>query len=151
AIIEVPYVKDLIDRCEFDTIYHEHLSYFSLTALNKLFARHDLAIQEVERLTIHGGSLRIFVGIENGQLAAATLKDMLERRKTPGRRSARVLSGFRAACSGAENVSAESRFRSEAPKAALSGLWCRGKRQHAAKLFRDRQIVPGFRCRSQHL
>src|SRR5262245_46217885 len=84
AIIEVPYVKDLIDRCEFDTIYHEHLSYFSLTALNKLFARHDLAIQEVERLTIHGGSLRIFVGIENGQLASATVTDMLEEEKHRG-------------------------------------------------------------------
>ncbi len=40
--IEVPYVKDLIDRCEFDTIYHEHLCYFSLTALDALFGRHGL-------------------------------------------------------------------------------------------------------------
>src|SRR4029077_1414755 len=37
AVIEVPYIKDMIDRCEFDTIYHEHLCYFSLTALNNLF------------------------------------------------------------------------------------------------------------------
>ena len=37
AVIEVPYVKDMIDACEFDTIYHEHLSYFSLTALDELF------------------------------------------------------------------------------------------------------------------
>src|SRR6266550_1274056 len=64
AIIEVPYVKDLIDRCEFDTIYHEHLCYFSLTALNQLFERHGLAISWVERLDIHGGSLRIFVGVD---------------------------------------------------------------------------------------
>lgn len=62
AIIEVPYVKDLIDRCEFDTIYHEHLSYFSLSALNNLFCRHGLNIQDVERLPIHGGTLRLFVG-----------------------------------------------------------------------------------------
>ena len=61
CIIEVPYVRDLIDRCEFDTIYHEHLSYFSLTALNQLFQRHSMAIENVERLAIHGGSLRIFV------------------------------------------------------------------------------------------
>jgi SAM-dependent methyltransferase len=62
AVIEVPYVKDMIDHCEFDTIYHEHLCYFSLTALNHLFNRHELFIQSVERLAIHGGSLRIFVG-----------------------------------------------------------------------------------------
>lgn len=60
AVIEVPYVKDLIDGVEFDTIYHEHLCYFSLTALNRLFQRHGLLITEVERLPIHGGSLRIF-------------------------------------------------------------------------------------------
>jgi len=61
AVIEVPYVKDMIDRCEFDTIYHEHLCYFSLTALDKLFRRHELVVQDVERLPIHGGSLRLFI------------------------------------------------------------------------------------------
>jgi len=60
AVIEVPYVKDMIDRGEFDTIYHEHLCYFSLTALSKLFARHDLVITDVERLPIHGGTIRIY-------------------------------------------------------------------------------------------
>jgi SAM-dependent methyltransferase len=61
ALIEVPYVKEMIDRCEFDTIYQEHLCYFSLTALDRLFHRHDLVIEDVERLPIHGGSLRLFV------------------------------------------------------------------------------------------
>jgi SAM-dependent methyltransferase len=60
AVIEVPYLKDLIDHTEFDTIYHEHLCYFSLTALDDLFRRHRLLIADVERLAIHGGSLRIF-------------------------------------------------------------------------------------------
>lgn len=61
AVIEVPYVKDMIDRCEFDTIYHEHLCYFSVTALEHLLRRHALALRAVERLPIHGGSLRLFV------------------------------------------------------------------------------------------
>lgn len=61
AVIEVPYVKDLIDRVEFDTIYHEHLSYFSMTTLDSLCRSEGLAITDVERLEIHGGSLRIFV------------------------------------------------------------------------------------------
>jgi SAM-dependent methyltransferase len=78
AIIEVPYVKDLIDRCEFDTIYHEHLSYFSLTALNELFARHGLRICEVERLQIHGGSIRIFVEIEKGKAVSGNVREILE-------------------------------------------------------------------------
>ena len=61
AVIEVPYVKELIDHVEFDTIYHEHLCYFSLTALDHLFRRHGLVVQDVERVSIHGGSLRLFV------------------------------------------------------------------------------------------
>jgi SAM-dependent methyltransferase len=62
AVIEVPYVKDLIDHCEFDTIYHEHLCYFSLTSLGRLFRRHGLGIQDVRRIPIHGGSLQLHVG-----------------------------------------------------------------------------------------
>ena len=61
AVIEVPYVVDLVDNCEFDTIYHQHLCYFSVTALDALFIRHGLFLNDVERTSIHGGSLRLFV------------------------------------------------------------------------------------------
>jgi SAM-dependent methyltransferase len=61
AIIEVPYLRDLIEECEFDTIYHEHLCYFSVTSLETLFARHGLSIISVARVSIHGGSLRLQV------------------------------------------------------------------------------------------
>lgn len=61
AVIEVPYVADLLAKCEFDTIYHQHLCYFSVTALNVLFRRHGLYLNEVRRISIHGGSLRLFV------------------------------------------------------------------------------------------
>jgi SAM-dependent methyltransferase len=61
AFIEVPYVRDLVDHLEFDTIYHEHVYYFSLTALDRLFSRHGLVVADVERIAIHGGSLRLSV------------------------------------------------------------------------------------------
>lgn len=61
AIIEAPYLKDLIDQCEFDTIYHEHLCYFSLISLDHLIGRHGMVIKDVERVPIHGGTLRLFV------------------------------------------------------------------------------------------
>jgi hypothetical protein len=67
AVIEVPYLKDLIDHVEFDTIYHEHLCYFSLTALDRLLQRHGLIIVDVERTPIHGGSLRLFVSKGDGR------------------------------------------------------------------------------------
>lgn len=61
AVIECPYVVDLVTHCEFDTIYHQHLCYFSVTVLDRLFRNHGLYLNHVERTKIHGGSLRLYV------------------------------------------------------------------------------------------
>lgn len=83
AVIEVPYVKDMIDHCEFDTIYHEHLCYFSVTALVKLFERHGLTLYHVEHLTIHGGSLRLFVSKKQRE-KSSIIAQMLEHEHVIG-------------------------------------------------------------------
>jgi SAM-dependent methyltransferase len=62
AEIEAPYMKDLIDNLEFDTIYHEHLSYFSVTAAKSLFERHDLSLNHLRHFPIHGGTFRFTLG-----------------------------------------------------------------------------------------
>ena len=59
AVIEVPYLVDLVERCAFDTIYHQHLCYFSVTALDALLRRHGLFINRLERIPVQGGSLRL--------------------------------------------------------------------------------------------
>jgi len=83
AVIEVPYLRELIDRVEFDTIYHEHLCYFSLTALDQLFQRHSLQIVDVERLDIHGGSLRVFTAKSGSmQQPAADVDILLEEERS---------------------------------------------------------------------
>ncbi|PWT82848.1 MAG: methyltransferase [Acidobacteria bacterium] len=85
AVIEVPYVKDMIDRSEFDTIYHEHLCYFSLTALSFLFARHGMFIRDVKHIDIHGGTLQFFAGRANGDAnsvpSAAVVRLLKEEEK----------------------------------------------------------------------
>ena len=58
---EFPHILELIRNTQFDTIYHEHYSYLSLLALEPLFARHGLKVIDAERLTTHGGSLRLYV------------------------------------------------------------------------------------------
>lgn len=75
AVFEFPYGPEMIEKTEFDTIYHEHLCYFALTPLVPLFARHGLVIRDVERLAIHGGSLRLVAGLggEPGPAVAALL------------------------------------------------------------------------------
>ena len=67
SVIEVPYAMDMIDHIEFDTIYHEHLCYFTLTALDRLFRRHGLEIVDVKQVPIHGGTLR-FTSTHAGSL-----------------------------------------------------------------------------------
>ncbi len=79
AIIEVPYVKDLVDHVEFDTIYHEHLCYFSLTALVQLFNRHGLIVRDAERLGIHGGSIRLYAQpAESKATPAGRVQELLQ-------------------------------------------------------------------------
>lgn len=79
VVVEAPYLRDLIDHIEFDTIYHEHLCYFSLTALKRLFLRHKLAIVDVERLAIHGGSLRIFAVHAGSAPVQASVEQLLRQ------------------------------------------------------------------------
>ena len=93
AVIEAPYLRDLIENVEFDTIYHEHLCYFSLTALDRLFARHGLALVDVERLAIHGGSLRLTVA-HAGTAPSAAIGAMLVEEKRLGMTSAAYYQGF---------------------------------------------------------
>jgi SAM-dependent methyltransferase len=67
AVFEFAYALDMIEHCEFDTIYHEHLFYHTLHGLTPLFNRHGLYLNEVERLPIHGGSLRLTVSRTPGR------------------------------------------------------------------------------------
>jgi SAM-dependent methyltransferase len=76
-VVEMPYLLDLVEHCEFDTIYHQHLCYFSVTALDRLFRRHGLFVNEVRRTAIHGGSLRVFV--EKTCVPGDSVRQMLEQ------------------------------------------------------------------------
>ena len=60
ATFEFPHLLQLIRECQFDTIYHEHFSYFSLLVVDRIFAHHGLTVFDVEELPTHGGSLRVF-------------------------------------------------------------------------------------------
>jgi SAM-dependent methyltransferase len=82
AVIEAPYVVDLIDHCEFDTIYHQHLCYFSVTALDRLFRSNGLYLNAVQRVPIHGGSLRLFV--EHREAVGESVRSLLEEEARRG-------------------------------------------------------------------
>jgi hypothetical protein len=93
-ILEFPYAADFIEKGEFDTIYHEHVFYFSLTALEPLFARHGLEICQVERLPIHGGSLRLFAGHVGAHPRHASVDQLRAEEQGKGMRSLAYYEGF---------------------------------------------------------
>lgn len=70
AHIEVPYIVRLLQSCAFDTIYHEHYSYYSVSALRRLFNEHDLRIAGVEEIPLHGGSLHLQIAHRGDQAQA---------------------------------------------------------------------------------
>ncbi|GMR24063.1 MAG: class I SAM-dependent methyltransferase [Acidobacteriota bacterium] len=77
-VVETPYIHDLLTHNEFDTIYHEHFFYYSLTALEQLFRRHRLAAERVERIAIHGGSIRVTVVHEGREGDAPSVRALLD-------------------------------------------------------------------------
>jgi SAM-dependent methyltransferase len=83
-ILEFPYAVDFLRHTEFDTIYHEHVYYLALTPLVPLFHRHGLEILAVERLTIHGGSLRLFAGRPGEHGANDSVSRILETEREEG-------------------------------------------------------------------
>ncbi len=62
AVVEVPYLGELVDRLEYDTVYHEHLCYFSVTTILRLCDAVGLSVRRIDHVPVHGGSLRVYAG-----------------------------------------------------------------------------------------
>lgn len=121
--VEVPYLLDLIEGNQFDTIYHEHLSYFSVGTLVRLFERHDLRLLDVERFAVHGGSIVVFVGRRDSAWESQTaLTELVELEEKTGLTSERYY------CQFAERV----------------GHTCRTLGELVRRLAADGKVVAGY-------
>ena len=116
AVVEFPYLRDLVEHVEFDTIYHEHLCYFSVASADALFRRNGLFINDVRRLPIHGGSLRLYIGKHEARSPAVLA--ILAEEKALGMDSYGFYEDF------AQRVAG---FRNRA-RALIEGLKAEGKR-----------------------
>ncbi len=98
ATFEFPHLLNLIAENQFDTIYHEHFSYLSLTAVNRIFAANGLSVFDVEEHPTHGGSLRVFAQrSDTGQQArSARVDELLQREAQAGMLGADYYTGFQA-------------------------------------------------------
>ncbi len=82
AVMEAHYVCDLVDHHEFDTVYHQHLCYYSATSVDNLLRQHGLYLNEVRRIPTYGGSLRLFV--EKRENVGSSVRALLEEEAAKG-------------------------------------------------------------------
>ena len=94
-VVEVPYLRRLVEKLEYDTIYHEHLCYFSATALARLCEQVDLSIIGAAEVPVHGGSLRLYIGRrEHYGAHGREALELLKTEQAEGLASERTLGGF---------------------------------------------------------
>lgn len=91
-VAEFPYLVDLLEKTAYDTIYHEHLSYFSVRSVDDLASRHGLHLIDVRRVGVHGGSIRVFIS-RDGE-ASPDVKKLLRLEEASGLRTGRPLRPF---------------------------------------------------------
>ena len=93
-IFEAPYLRSLLDKVEYDTIYHEHLSYLSMRPLSGFFAQFDMEPFDVEFVDIHGGSFRVFVCRKGRHAVSARVADLIAQEQASGLHGTACLSRF---------------------------------------------------------
>jgi hypothetical protein len=81
ATFEFPHLLHLIDGLQYDTIYHEHFSYFSLATATRAMNRHGLDVYDVEEIPTHGGSLRLYVGHQGAHAGTERLDALVQRER----------------------------------------------------------------------
>lgn len=96
-VVETPYVRDMVEKLEFDTIYHEHVFYYSVRSLQALFERHGLRIIGVQSIPIHGGSLRVHA-VRSGspEVTASSVAEFVESERHAGMDADDFYAGFSA-------------------------------------------------------
>jgi hypothetical protein len=95
ATFEFPHLLRMFQGCQFDTAYHEHYSYLSLSAVERIFGRNGLQIFDVQELPTHGGSLRVFAQrLDGGQVVMPTVGRVLEEERRAGVKTRDFYAGF---------------------------------------------------------
>jgi SAM-dependent methyltransferase len=127
-VLEFPYAVDFLEHVEFDTVYHEHVFYFALTPLVPLLARHGLEVVDVERIAIHGGSLRLFAARRGEHAVRPSVPATLAEEEALGLRS---MAPYHRFAEGVERIKRDllallASLRSEGKRVAAYGASAKG-------------------------
>lgn len=139
AFFEFAYAVDMIAKCEFDTIYHEHLFYHTVTGITPLFERHGLYVNDAVKLPIHGGSLRIEVG--HARQPTARLREILSEEDALGVGGAAFYAGFAARV---EAHAAALRRLLRELKRGGAGIACYGAAAKGSTMLNYLELGKGF-------
>ena len=104
--VEFPHLLRLVEKCQFDTIYHEHFSYLSLNFVRKLLEKHGLGVFDVEQLPSHGGSLRVYAARleKGGTEPGPRVSEISELERGRGLLSVDFYGGFQARVNAAKDA-----------------------------------------------
>lgn len=100
VVIEAHYLRDMVETVAFDTIYHEHVSYWALGPLRRLFQRHGFDVMHAERLPIHHGQLRVFIQRQGARKPSPAVERLLREEEAMGLTQLQTLRRFAAAARG---------------------------------------------------
>ncbi len=148
--MEFPHLMKLIEETQWDTIYHEHFSYFSCLTVSQVFERHDLRVFDVEELSTHGGSLRIYACHADATREQSTRAlELAERERQAGLLDLGDPHRFR--LSRCRGQAPDSRIpdRIEASRKAHRRVRRAGQGKHAAELLRDLNRLHRLHVRSE--
>lgn len=93
-VSESHYLLDLMEHMEFDTVYHEHLCYYSVKPLQRLFERFGMEVFDVERVAQHGGSIRVFARNRSAEPISPRVAELLDLEEKRGLHTAETFSGL---------------------------------------------------------
>ena len=153
ATLEFPHVVRLIEESQFDTIYHEHFSYFSAGTIRRIAEAHGLVFFDVEELPTHGGSLRVYLARRDGPAreTTAALTSLLAREAAGGYDRLDGYTGFAARVERVKRDLLRFLIETREQGQRAAGYGAPGQGQHAAQLLRHPDRPAGVHRRPQPL
>ncbi len=150
--LEFPHLQKLMDENQFDTIYHEHFSYFSALTIDEMARRHGLVFYDVEEIPTHGGSLRVYLAhAESGRQPSASVIALKAREERAGFRDMATYSEFAGQGPAHQTCAACIPDRRQGKRQDDRRLRCARQRQYAPQLLWHRYRFSRFHGRSQSL
>ena len=131
------YLLDVIQKCEFDMVYHEHFSYFSLFTLKKIFESNNLEIFDVQEISVHGGSLRLFLkSADNKKIKIEnSVKNQLRKEEEFGITKIETYLKFQDKVDKVKEKIQDFFINAKKKREKNSLLWCSSKRKYSIKFL----------------